>query len=326
MWSIFKKYNAELKLIWSIRYFNSGDVITAVKLSKESLRIFPEYFDALMFLGDIYGSIKDYHNALKYYKLAIGLDNSDVVAYVSAINCLSELDMDNEALSLSKKGLTLYKDNFNLLLCRVYIFEKIEEYDKELECADYILNLGKNKEEALFIKATVYDLQKKYECSFKCYEDIAKIDKRNIDAWYGLVLSSYNLENFNNASKFAEKVISLDNKNPYMYCLLASFLEKLGKYEKALENIDIAIELEDNHSYYYLKGLILGEMGEEKQSQEFYRIGVELALDSLDSDSSANSYAFIGAFFERLGEYNKAEEYFNKSGKTSSEMEDIYLN
>lgn len=138
-------------------------------------------------------------------------------------------------------------------------------------------------------------------------------------------MSSYYLKNFNNASEFAEKVISLDNKNSYMYCLYASFLEKLGKYEKALENINIAIELDNNHSYYYLKALILSEMGKENQSQEFYRKGVEMALDSLDSDSSANSYAFIGAFFDKLGEYDKAEEYFNKSGKTSNEIDDIYL-
>lgn len=161
MWCLFNKYKAELKLIWSIRYFNSGDIITAIDLSKESLKIFSEYFEAFMLLGNIYESIKDYSKALRYYKSAIRLDNSNVMAYVSANNVLLELKKYNSALILSDEGLNHYKDDFNLLCSKAYIFEKMEEYDKELECADYILKLGKNIEEALFIKATVYDLQKK---------------------------------------------------------------------------------------------------------------------------------------------------------------------
>lgn len=163
MYTLFKTYKAELKLIQSIRHFNSGDVRKSIKLSKESLKISSGNVDALMLLGNIYGSINDYSNAYKYFKLACDLDNPNIMTYISASDCLLNLDKNQEALMLIDEALKYYKNDINLLFSKANILETMEEYDKELACADYILNLGKYEIEALFIKAHVYDLKKMYD-------------------------------------------------------------------------------------------------------------------------------------------------------------------
>lgn len=61
------------------------------------------------------------------------------------------------------------------------------------------------------------------------------------------------------------------------------FLENMEKYNEALKNINIAIDLDNNHSYYYLKGIILEKIGKKSESQKIFRKGLQIALNRLNS-------------------------------------------
>jgi len=75
------------------------------------------------------------------------------------------------------------------------------------------------------------------------------------------------------AAKYFARTLSLDPTHPHAHHQLARIFFLRGNFDKALAEINVQIELhgESSISSYYVRGLILGYMGQPEQAEQDFR-------------------------------------------------------
>lgn len=201
---------------------------------------------------------------MNYMILAIA-----VIAIFSA-GC-SERNPD-EALVWNEKGEFLEKEEKH--------YEAIQAFDKAIELDPQLLEARYNKADALIALF-------KYEEAIQTYDEIIELNPQDVDAWsYKGYLLAINLKKYDEAIQAFDKVMEFDSQASSgpgsMYrqavdgkvkCLVLQ-----GKYDEALQTADKATEEDSQYKKYYwgLKGFTYHEMGNDKESQEWYDKANEL--------------------------------------------------
>lgn len=170
-----------------------------------------------------------FDDELDLYQQALALNPIDVEAGIAAADYLLLQNRETEAIKLLEKFHFLNPNHLGVLMSlgRLYIV----------------------KGQAMKI--------------FETYERILSIDPNNADAYYNLGIAYYNREDFENAIRFFERAIALNNHvNARMY--LSYIYERQGEIDKAL---------------YYLRERIRLSQGEDdKFADEARRHLYELLL------------------------------------------------
>jgi tetratricopeptide (TPR) repeat protein len=170
-----------------------------------------------------------FNDELDLYQQALALNPIDVEAGIAAADYLLLQNRENEAITLLEKFFYLNPNHLGVLMSlgRLYIV----------------------KGQAMKI--------------FEIYERVLTVDPDNADAYYNLGIAYYNREDFENAIRFFERAITLNNHvNARMY--LSYIYERQGEIDKAL---------------YYLRERIRLSQGEDdKVADEARRHLYELLL------------------------------------------------
>lgn len=113
------------------------------------------------------------------------------------------------------------------------------------------------------------------------YQELVKLemkaDKLTADELYMVGYAFFQLENDNKAIEFYDKAISkgLDNGSVYFYKSVSYYYSK--KYDKALKQIDIALQKEpNNQEFMNHKGQIYRLQGQEDKALEFFVAATKL--------------------------------------------------
>lgn len=220
-----------------------------------------------------------------------------------------------------------------------------EENDYYLAYGDVLIALEEYEEAINYFEQVITDEDKK--------ED----KENNKKAYYGIGISFYYMEQYNNAIEQFNKAISIEvlkdwdvdileykadaqlQASLYMeakdafdtlidmddgvgqfYKKRAIVYKELGDYEKAMEDIDMAIELEpSNYGYYFDKYFILVDLNEEDEAKVTLQSTMNIeANDETDrfNNAKANYY---------LENYDEAFEGFTDTFKEGVEESNYYL-
>lgn len=185
-----------------------------LKKSDELLEFYDKYHniikdqDILTYLADFFFDSNDFNNCLKFCKEVLELDNDNSHAVETSIECLMDLDKNNELLEFYEKYNKIIK-NPNLLFDMAYFFGNLEDYDNTLKICKQILE---NYDNTDIIELTIDCLKYlgKYDELFEFYDKYHNIiEDQNIPV--NIAELFFNLNDYNNSLKFYKEALNLEN-------------------------------------------------------------------------------------------------------------------
>lgn len=136
-----------------------------------------------------------------------------------------------------------YEDAY-LMLSDYYLFEN--KRDAAIEVLDNYLEINPNSVPVLMALGKIYLVRNDIMKIIEIYNRVIELEPTNSAAYYNLGILYYNSEDYDNAEKFLQKAIQIDNHlNSHLY--LAYLYELKGDYENAIKQLRLRIR--------YRKGL-----------------------------------------------------------------------
>lgn len=191
---------------------------------------------------------------------------------------------------------------------------------RAIDCYQFALNNGAEKEEMLLRLARVYfatDNQKKALYYINAFPQNHVYDDFSIQEFIKLF---FDFSQYEGALVFLEKVI---NQTPYQYTawyFTGLINQKLERYEDAVNAYEFCIAIDETNTMGHLgKGNSLMEMDRFEEAIACFKL-------SIDNDiSDAEVYCNIAECHENLNDYNSAKYYYQKSIKTDKQLSDAFF-
>ena len=165
------------------------------------------------------------------------------------------------------------------------------------------------------------------EASKKICKTILNDNNQDLDAINLIVRINIKQENFAEALKYSKLSIEKDDKSYKAYFIRSLIYQKLKKSDKALENLDKAINLNKNHAESFnLKAIIYEGLNDDKKALENWNRAIELNKDYAEAYFNiANYYNFNDNYEKSLDNYNKALQIDKNYFLALVNRTDLYL-
>ncbi|MBO4707649.1 MAG: tetratricopeptide repeat protein [Elusimicrobiaceae bacterium] len=174
-------------------------------------------------LGNAYAALNDYDHALLIYNEALEVLPKDIELNLALANLYYKTELYDKAIEFYNKVLLLDKDNSNAML-----------------------GLGKS-----YLQIGFLSKSRQY---FKDY--LNKKGQKDNSVYYDYAVANFLSNNQNIALEYAQKAQEIDGNNPNIYFLIAKIYSTLNETEKAIDNIDKALELSNNREDILLTSLL----------------------------------------------------------------------
>src|ERR1043166_1237856 len=208
--------------------------------------------------------------------------------YVELGLAQSSLGAPAEALEAFEQALALRPNNVLALVYKADMLRVLGRLDDALQAAEQALALSPDDALAMGVKGQVLHGQERYE----------------------------------EAAGVLQRAVSLDPDLAWTQAELGTVLFRLNRHEEALEAINGALEKEQDFYWAYVKGSILGDMGEYAAAVE--ALDLSLELDPAKAQSKGEYSTLRGWCHFRVGEhdgedYRIAERHFTDALSVSPE-------
>lgn len=281
--------------------------------------------DAILLKGRIYVHLNNYSKAVNYYDMAADESLFDFYKFTDELGYYS---IDNffvfnggiyEDIYMYLCNIILDKKEVpQIRLFKAYILSELNRgVDALNEIESVLLSMPYN-DRAYEIKASTLIKLKQYADSLKTIEEGLKLNPNSHYLILNKAKAYYGMEKFDNALRFCNEYISLENNSPEGYFMISRILFKKGNYNSALENINIALEkfnLNKNNSsieefsykWYSFKALILYKLGKFEDSENIFN-----CLFKKEPSEPRNYYFKAKISFDE-GNYYGSLDYINKT-------------
>ena len=222
--------------------------------------------------GDEAYELGRYHEALERYREAIEADSTLEAAHNNAGVCLEAMGKYEEAIKEYDKAIKINP-----------------RYETAwLNMGNSLLALGRKKE------------------SIEAYERAVEINPDYLDAHIAKCSALISMKRRRAALRYCEEVVR-EHEEPDYIEAKAFILQELGKYDDALKSLDRALSWGPTASLYNAKGNLLTLMERYEEAIENYNLALEIEPDNEEFWNN-KGYAFfmIGLYDEAIESYDRA--------------------
>ena len=301
--------NKQLSRLYAKSLLQNNDKKNAILKLTELTLTEPKDIILLTELSKAYISIENYSKAIEKINKVIFLNNNYSNAYFIRSQIKSLQGDDKKALEDITRALRIENNNNRYLIKKTNILMQLNNY----QMAEY------NIKKVLHADPNNYNAKKIYERLLKIKAEISIKQAREF------VVN----KNYLKASEEYSNAIKLDTSNSYAYFERSQIYYALKKYELALNDINIAEELNksfSDHSINFIKGKILFNIG-----------NIEDSIKSFEKEIKYKPENVIGILWQiralsKYKEYDRAKIYAEKlikidpnSARSYSILGDILL-
>lgn len=129
---------------------------------------------------------------------------------------------------------------------------------------------------------------------------------------------------YNLAMNLLRQASNEDSRNPITLGMLATCLENASRLKEALIARKVLAEVDYSFESLYRYGTTLYKLGRDKEALDKYFEA--LAVLTEESDDLFEVYKNMGNIFVREGDFDAAEEYYNKAYTVNSESDVLLVN
>lgn len=124
--------------------------------------------------------------------------------------------------------------------------------------------------------------QENFDQAQRYLEKALQLEPNNPDVWYHLALTCLLQQNWSLALRNAEQTLIINSFNSCTYAIRGFCYHKLGDPDKALADLNHAIELEPEHTaHWYYCGIYYRDRGNREQAINDLREAIRLEQDFL---------------------------------------------
>jgi tetratricopeptide (TPR) repeat protein len=185
----------------------------AIFYFNKTLEVDPNNYDCNLMLAESYAKLRQFDHAIRNYEQTIKIDFKNKDAYINLANLFQSLDLNLEAQNTLEKAIKIIGEEYKLLNNLGLIYKK------------------KNKiEEAISIFKKIL---------------ITRID--DPEPYVNLSLSYFEKEDYVKSLEFIDKAITKSNYLHELFYYKSLTLEKIGKLDESLENIEKSILIREDY-------------------------------------------------------------------------------
>ncbi len=296
----------------------------AIAIFEKLTKLFPEFVDAHINLGNLRYEDKDFSAAKISFDSAISLDPLDADAFYNLGNTLKELgkwDLANTAyekcIAIDPKYQKAYNNKASVLRQTDRDLEALKNYDEAIR-------LDEGKTPRLYYERAIVLIQLERQEEAKCdLERFIVASPESADTYQKTAYLLMLLGKHDEARDSLEKSLDLDSSNADAHHTHARLLAKMEEWEGAAKSYSRAITIDPSKAVYYAnRGGTYVELGRFKEALDDCNRGLKLyerspdilmnkaiALDQLDKEQEA-----LTSFDEALALHPKHYlAHFNKS-------------
>ena len=289
--------------------YENGDRDGAKKLLRELVTSTPNFFSGYLMLGDISSENKEYDDAVKYYETAIKI-NDKYEAYQGLADCYFDMkkyyrSTENYKLAVKKNPFITEKDKEKISIAneRLAIIELgNDKIPGAGEYAEKSFEYGRKSRDVYYIMALYKSYFNFDEDAIGLYEKSLELDPEYSDSYAGIARSFLKINNNNLAVKYADKGLSMNDKNYKLYLVKADALKNLGEYDRAVSEYEQSIKLKSPEKQTLLKtGICYKKMNDYEKSFGYFLKAIEMDKTYYDS------YLELGESYYSAGKYLDAK-------------------
>lgn len=256
----------------------AGSLEGAIELFSSMPQELADNDDLTVLLASLYISKGDYSNAIKTANLVLDKDSSNLEA-MELVSMASRASGDRVKYNEVNK-MILAKDPYNASV-----------------------NI---------MQAEDYSLSKKYKLSRDSYKKVLKKEPENEDALYGVAMTSYYLDDLDNAKETCEQILAKDPDNVQALAFMGKLYAENNSNAKACEYMEKALEYGgDNYDYLLELGLYYKKRNLVSKSIEVTKKAVTLEPDYF------LGYAYLAGMYDEMDDFKNALENYHKVIETN---------
>ena len=249
---IAEKYNAEIKMLVAIDYYESGwdkafseDYAGAIVDLTIAIKSNPNYAAAYNNRGIAYKALGDYNTAIADYTTAIRLDPSDAKAY-------------------NNRGIAYWN---------------LGDYNTAIADFTTAIRLDPSDAAAYKNRGVAYSDLGEYNTAIADYTTAIRLDPSNAKAYYNRGIAYVDLGEYNTAIADYTTAIRLDPSDAAAYQNRGNAYVDLGDYNTAIADYTTAIRLDPDYAYAYVnRGVVKSRTGLSYCGD--FKKGCELGADN----------------------------------------------
>ncbi|ABV50050.1 Hypothetical protein P9215_04341 [Prochlorococcus marinus str. MIT 9215] len=229
-------------------------------------------------IGRAYFQLQEYKKSIDYFSKAIELKDNSLKSESYRLRgfCKINLNLSNEALDDLKKSLEIDPNNIESIGCIAYAKWQLGHVHESLIAANKAIRLDSECKIALLARGICRgELNKNYEA-------IVDLNKALSDFLIpiGFLARGTLWQELNNHEKAIDDFTSALNIEPKLFTAYFNRAESqimIGEYEKALIDINKAIDFEkDDGDYFYRRGFIKTYLKQNKEAKKDFLKAEEL--------------------------------------------------
>lgn len=256
------KKDIELLLDMAILYDKTGDKGKAEEKYREVIKIDNNDARAYYGLGVLYDEDGFYDDALEYYGKAIEIDENYDKAYFFIANIYDEMGKKEEAINYYKKVLKINPKDLWANANIGCIYEELNEIELGMEYMKKALEINPNHFRILFNMGVFSNKQGKTLEASEYYNKSLKENNEFPYTYLNLSLL-YKENDIEKTIEIISEGIDNNEREGFLYYNRACFYSIKKDYEKAILDLNKAIELNDFFYEYMKKDRELDVLREE---------------------------------------------------------------
>jgi tetratricopeptide (TPR) repeat protein len=267
-----------------INYFDEKDKLAAAHEAVEIGIGQHPYSAALLFKkADLLIVSRKYKEALTVLDQAAILDSTDINLYILKTDVFLALDQPERAVELLGDGLDRFEgeEKIELLFELSDVYDDYEEFDKVFDCLKMILEQEPENEEALYKICFWTDFTHRNEEGIALHQKIIDEFPYNELAWFNLASALQGLKLYEKAIDAYKYALVIDEKFDYAYRNMGDAYIRLRKYREAIEALEKVLELSRPEEVIYEAiGHCYDRLKNPAQARFYYRKASHLNPDN----------------------------------------------
>lgn len=229
-----------------INYFDEKDRLSsALEAAETGIEQHP-YSAVLLFRkADLLIASQRYKEALQVLERASVLDSTDINLYILKTDALLALDKPDKAAAILNQALEIFEgeEKLDLLFELADVYDDYEDFDKVFDCLVMVLDQDPENEEALYKICFWTDYTGRNEESITLHKKIIDDFPYNELAWFNLASALQGLKLYEKAIDAYKYALVIDEKFDYAYRNMGDAYIRLRKYREAIEALEKVLEL-----------------------------------------------------------------------------------
>ncbi len=300
-------------------YNSTGEMLKSKQAFEEAIDIDPDHkatIEALAMMGHTPKKRKIKEEIL----LQSSKKNPDGPAQkLAEIQSRIDKDLYEDAVRLADDAIMSFPQNSSFVLLQGKALQKMGETDQAKGSFQKAILVDVKNPEAYTALAELYFDQEKYIYAALSYEDVVRLDHRDVDSRYMQGLSYFKADEWGRAASSWEDLLHykpnhpmVRNLLPQAYYILAVEYNRTGKPALGRTSFDRALSVNSN-SFEWLPGA-MRSLGHYYREKEMYKESLSAFQEVIElRPKDASAYLGIGITYWKMGETQLAISAWDRS-------------